>query len=59
MEPACYLYSTHGWLTRTGQRSTDISEAATYGLAEARTMAKRHQNESGYTVVPVRVVDVE
>lgn len=59
MEPLCYLFSVNGWLTKTGQRSTDITDAATYGLPEARLLAKRHKNDSGHTVVPVRVTDIE
>lgn len=58
MEPACYLFTAHGWLSNTGQYVTDISQAKTVGLTEARDLCRRHQTQDGYNMVPVRANDL-
>lgn len=58
MEPTCYLFTAHGWLSRTGQYVTDISQARSVGLTEARELCSRHQSRDGYGMVPVRTDDL-
>lgn len=59
MEPECYLLGMRqaGWLTVTGQYSTDIKDARKVGYGEALKIAARHK-EASNILIPVRVEDV-
>lgn len=47
-----------GWLTRTSQYSTDLSQAAKFEREDAFALIKRHR-EAGKALIPVRVEDMQ
>ena len=56
MEQLVYLFGAKqmGWATTTGQYSTDLKEAATFGLSEALARCKKHKAASNI-LLPVSV----
>ncbi len=56
MEQLVYLFGAKqgGWVTPTGQYSTDIKTAATFGLSEALERCKKHKAASNI-LLPVDV----
>lgn len=55
-----YLYSgrNQGWLTRSGTYSSDPAEARNFERADALAMCRRHKNQGGYQLLPVREEDL-
>lgn len=60
MEQSYYLLGMKqmGWVTKTGQYSTDIKTAATFGRTAAFARARAHKANSNI-LVPVLVEDMD
>lgn len=56
MDQLVYLFGAKqaGWATTTGQYSTDIKQAATFGLQEALQRCRQHKAASNI-LIPVSV----
>jgi len=56
MEQAVYLAGLKqgAWVTKTGQYSTDITQARTFGLTEALDRCRQHK-AAGNVLIPVPV----
>jgi hypothetical protein len=54
------LYSTrnNGWLTRSSTYSTDLIEAVRHERETALAMVKRHKEQAGYPLLPIREEDL-
>lgn len=46
-----------GWLTKTGQYSSDVTAAASYTREAALTLARRHKSAANI-LIPVRQEDI-
>lgn len=56
-----YLYSgrLNGWLSRGGNYSTDLADAAVHTREDALAICRRHKNQGGYQLLPVAQADLE
>jgi hypothetical protein len=61
MEGSTYYLASlrlSGWMSKTGQYTSDITQAREFNHMEALTMAKR-QKDGGNNVVPVEKADMD
>lgn len=48
-----------GWFTRSHTYSSDQAEAKQLTRDEALALARKHKNQGGYNLLPVRLEDLE